>query len=257
MNRAEKRAMNKINHAVKRATEAGGRAAKRHAARTARIEEWRAAQASKRHNGSMTYQRAPGETTMTTTTQTTGETTMTTEEGDETVTKDDVAFWETVNAFVATFPASDDEDGACDVEVQIGEAGGRWYLRTQDDAGGDDDCDETSYETRGAAVAAAEAYAREADEGKGAADAEGHAIQALELLRGKPDPTGAWACYWSTVDVDGGREEGRYASSEQARAAVNLANRGLEAANPGGNLRCGYEVRALVDDAWETEDDAL
>jgi len=81
-------------------------------------------------------------------------------------TKDDVRSWESVASFVTEFPDGDDV-GYADVAVEIGEAGGRWFLRTTDDAGGSDECDDTSYSSEAAATEAAEEYAEKHDEGDG------------------------------------------------------------------------------------------
>lgn len=74
--------------------------------------------------------------------------------------------WISVATFGSTFPDGDGGDGtgACDVWVQIGESDGNWYLRTQDDAGGSDDCDATPFSCRAAAEAAAKEYAKNRDE---------------------------------------------------------------------------------------------
>jgi hypothetical protein len=56
------------------------------------------------------------------------------------ITKDDVSNWATVANYVATYPDGD-RDGAADVDVQIGASEGLWFVRTTDDAGGDDDAD--------------------------------------------------------------------------------------------------------------------
>jgi len=77
--------------------------------------------------------------------------------------KSDVTSWESVASFVSTFP-SDDGEGACDVDVQIGEAGGLWFVRTRDDAGGSDDAENTAHATREDAEAAADALATECNE---------------------------------------------------------------------------------------------
>src|SRR5690606_3115606 len=80
--------------------------------------------------------------------------------GDEVpFTKDEVEDWETVNSYVATFEAMDDSEGAADVEVQIGEVAGHWFIRTKDDAGGSDECDDKSYWSRKDAESAAEDFA--------------------------------------------------------------------------------------------------
>lgn len=162
--------------------------------------------------------------------------------------KDDVRSWETVATYVHTYPDGN-SDGACDVEVQIGEAGGSWYLHTRDDAGGADEAGDTAYATEDAARAAAEAYADERHEAQTGEDAEGYLARRLSERAGEPDPDGEWGCYWSTVG-DGSEVRERYESREQAEAAVESANEQLHAANPGGQLLCGYEVRRLVDGRW-------
>lgn len=91
--------------------------------------------------------------------------------------KDGVLSWTEAATFVATYDDSDNRGdwrhGACDVSVQIGRAGLRWFLRTRDDANGSDECDDTAYPSEDAAIAAAEEYAEdhhEADPGEDAAD---------------------------------------------------------------------------------------
>lgn len=198
------------------------------------------------------------------------------------ISKSDVGSWETVASFVATFP-SDNGEGACDVDVQIGEApitadadedgncpecghpadgsSGHgscdhpshpgstvWFIRTRDDAGGDDDADDTQYATEDVAREAAEAYASEHDEGNGE-DAESHLRAADEATAGEPDADGEWCMYWETALDDAGPRT-RYATEEQAQAAAKIANIDLRAANPGGNLLCGFSVRSLVDGDW-------
>lgn len=170
--------------------------------------------------------------------------------------KSDVTSWATVATYVSTYP-SDDGDGACDVEVQIGEAGGRWYLRTADDAGGSDDADDTAYDSREAAETAAAEFAAAGDEGDGNETAEGYLTRQAEIRVGDEDPSGEWSCYWSTVG-DGSHVEARYATAEQAQAAAAIANDKFHAANPSGGgvtLLCGYEVRQLVDGEWVASDD--
>ena len=162
--------------------------------------------------------------------------------------KDEVGEWESVAYFVATFPDGDGE-GACDVSVEIGESDGVWFVRTRDDAGGEDDADDSAYETRDEAVAAAEEFAEEHDESDGASDAESYLLAAAEAQAGEPDPDGAWCVYWETALDDFGPRS-RYATQEQAEAAAEIANADLRAANPGGNLLCGFSVRALVDGEW-------
>lgn len=162
-------------------------------------------------------------------------------------TKDSVDRWESIASYVATFPA-DDGEGAADVNVQIGEAAGVWFMRTNDDAGGSDEADDTAYDTREAAEAAAEAFAAEHDEGDGEEDAEGYLRARDEAAAGEPDPTGEWCVYWATALDDAGPRE-RYETAEQARAATRIANKDLRARHP-GNLLCGYEVRQLVDGEW-------
>lgn len=163
--------------------------------------------------------------------------------------KDTVESWDTVATFVATFPDGD-TDGACDVEIQAGQGtGGQWYLRTRDDAGGCDDLDATAYDCEASAREAAEAHAAAASEAEDGEDAEGYLRRRAEERVGAPSPSGAWCAYWSTVGDESGPRR-RYATQDQAEAAVELANHDLAEAHPGGNLLCGYEVRCLVDGEW-------
>ena len=78
-------------------------------------------------------------------------------------TKAAVRSWDTVCKYGSTFPDGDGT-GACDVEVQVGEVGGSWYLRTRDDAGGSDDCDATPYDSERGAKLAAQDHAEQCDE---------------------------------------------------------------------------------------------
>lgn len=166
--------------------------------------------------------------------------------------KSDVGSWESVASYVSTFP-SDDGEGACDVEVQIGETNGVWLVRTQDDAGGSDDADDTEYATRDEAESAAEEFAANADEGNGNDDAEGYLRRADETAAGEPAADGEWCVYWETALDDAGPRE-RYTTQEQAEAAAKIANDDLRAHNPGGNLLCGFSVRSLVDGEWVETD---
>lgn len=73
--------------------------------------------------------------------------------------KDAVDRWATVDGYTATF-ATVDGRGAVEVAVQIGEAGGRWYVRTEDpDGGGSDEGPDEGYPTSDAAIVAAYALA--------------------------------------------------------------------------------------------------
>ena len=168
--------------------------------------------------------------------------------------KDNVVNWEYVASFVITFP-DDGGEGACDVYVRIGETDGVWFISTCDDAGGSDDADDTAYESRDEAEAAAEAYAAERDEGDGES-AEDYLRAADEAAAGEPDPDGDWCMYWETPLDDAGPRE-RYKTRSQAEAAAKIANATLRAANPGWNLRifCGFSVRSLVDGVWTESDE--
>lgn len=77
------------------------------------------------------------------------------------ITKDDVCNWETE----ATFYAEGDGLGPYLVEVQIGEAGGLWFGRTTDDAGGSDDAPDDPVGTDEAGAKEwSESFAEEMDE---------------------------------------------------------------------------------------------
>lgn len=163
----------------------------------------------------------------------------------------ETAGWETTASYVSTFADdSPDGEGACDVEVQIGCGDdGRWYLRTTDDAGGSDDCDDTAYDTEEAAREAAAAFAdaeHEALEGEGAED---YLARKLEERAGEKSDDGAWCVWWySAIREDEGPRE-CYETEEQAEAACEISNAALHATNP-GQLLCGFEVRQWVDGEW-------
>lgn len=74
--------------------------------------------------------------------------------------KNNVADWETVDGYVDEFPDERNINGigTCTVEVQIGQYDGKWYVRTQDDAGGSDDYDDGAFPSRAAAISAAKQY---------------------------------------------------------------------------------------------------
>jgi len=165
--------------------------------------------------------------------------------------KSGVRSWSTEATYVQTYPDASDcygSDGACDVEVQVGEVAGVWYLRTRDDAGGSDECDDTSYSTEAEAIAAAEEFATAANEANDGEDAEDYLRRQKQERVGEEDSDGAWCVYWSTSLDDSGPRE-RYATRDQAEAAVDLANEQLHQRNR-GHLLCGFEVRELVDDEW-------
>jgi hypothetical protein len=162
-----------------------------------------------------------------------------------------VSGWDTVATFVGTFPSgqsSDDPDGACDVEVQIGRSGGGWYLRTKDDAGGNDDCTDTAYDTEDEAREAAEEFAASNNESNDGEDAKDYLARMLEESVGESDDDGEYCVYWATAGDDSGPGE-RYATREQAEARCKIANKHLHERNP-GDLLCGYSVRHIVDDEW-------
>jgi hypothetical protein len=211
--------------------------------------------------------------------------------------KRDVERWETVDSYVGTYP-SDGEDGAVDVEVQIGsvtlytvtqcgvdgeifearedakaeadrlnaeadeESGEEiigdgaasvsertiWFIRTTDDGGGGDECDDTEYSSESEARDAAELYAEECHVGEAGEDAADYLRRQQEQLAGEPMADGDWCVYWETVLEDAGPRE-RYATAEQAEAAAALLNDELHRHNP-GQLLCGFGVRELVDGDW-------
>jgi len=145
--------------------------------------------------------------------------------------------WETAATYTSQVSGG---DGSCTVEVQIGQDSGAWFLRTTDDAGGSDDCDDTDYETREAAESAAKAFAVKNDD--------------PDDVPPTPDPSGEWCCHWTSALDDAG-PRARYATQEQAAAAEKIANAQLQDANPGSTLLCGFEARQLVDGVWVAVDD--
>ena len=131
------------------------------------------------------------------------------------------------------------------------------YTRIGQDEDGmywfDEGDDQTRYEygpfpTRKDAVAAAQAYAAENDEGVGGEDADQMKERLLRQTAGEPDNEGEYCVWWSTVGDDS-HVVGRYATAEQAMAAGELADRDLRERYP-GTLLCGFEVRRLDDGQW-------
>ena len=124
-----------------------------------------------------------------------------------------------------------------------------WYIRTEDDAGGSDEAEDNEYVSEELATVFAEEFAAECDDGDGTENAEEYLARKTRERAGEPSATGEYCMYWETSLDDSGPSE-RYETAEQAEAAANLANDGLRAANPGGNLLCGFAVRQLVDGEW-------
>ena len=140
--------------------------------------------------------------------------------------------WDTVATYGATY-ADGDGTGACDVSVQIAEANGRWYLRTDDDAGGSDSCDATAYDDRDAAVSAAEDYATEHDECDGLSAADWLAREATAAIEaGKSDDGEYVLCH-----KDGSRwDDDRCSDKDAAESAIQAWYDGVQAANPGTDI---------------------
>lgn len=173
---------------------------------------------------------------------------------DERRSKENVRSWDTVTTYVATFD-NGKREGACDVEVQIGEAYGAWFLRTADKGGGADDAEETTYDSEDEARDAAEEFAADRHEGEDGEDAQDYLARQLQKPAGEPSEDGEWCVYWSTTGDDDHVVD-MYATQDQAEAAAEIANTKLRVRHPGA-LLCGYEVRRLVDGDWvSVEEDA-
>ena len=165
------------------------------------------------------------------------------------INKSEVGDWETIDTYVATF-FDDNEigEGACDVEVQIGEAdGGLWFIRTRDDAGGYDVAPDDAYTSREAVEAAAASFKALQHEAAQGEDAEDYLHRRREEAA-EVDPDGEWAVYWETA-LDDEHVVSRHPTQTAAEAAAALHDQGLKASHP-GSLRCGYSVRKLVDGEW-------
>lgn len=168
-------------------------------------------------------------------------------------TKADVTSWEEVASYVSVYP-SDDGEAACDVSVEIGEAGGRWFIRTHDDAGGSDAYGAESFDDREDAEIEAAAFASSMDEGGGALSADAWTERRdRDAADEDQDSDGDWCVYWETVLEDAGPRE-RYATREGAEAAARIADRGIKHY---GNLLCGFSVRHTTDagETWDREDE--
>lgn len=160
-------------------------------------------------------------------------------------TKADVTKWENAASFVSTFP-NGERDGACDVTVQIGRSGGGWYLRSTDDAGGADVCDDTSYDSKGEALEAATEVAENNEEGNAGENAKEYLTRQLREAAGTPCDDGEYCVYWSSACAEDCHVSARYETAEQAAAMAELSNQQLTAKNPGASLLCRYEVRQMV-----------
>lgn len=162
-------------------------------------------------------------------------------------TKTEVENWETVGTYVYTYPSGDDFDGACDVEVQIGEVGGTWFIRTTDNAGGSDDADDTGYASEKDARKVAVALAQESTEGEPGEDAAAYLKRKLgEAAAEGLDPEGEYCVFYDSPLEDAGPRE-RYRTEHAAEAAAVLANMDLEANQHSTNLRSGFEARRFDD----------
>ena len=105
----------------------------------------------------------------------------TNDETSEAPSKEEVSRWESSASYVQEFENGDDI-GACDVAVEIGEAGGVWFIRTKDEAGGSDECDGTALASREEAEEAAEEWATSHSDALSGEDAEDY----LARLAAKP-----------------------------------------------------------------------
>lgn len=171
------------------------------------------------------------------------------------MTKRSVGSWETAETYVSVYP-TDDGEGACDVEVQIGQVPDTslWLIRTTDDAGGDDEADETVYRSEDEARAAAADLAERLDEADGETAEDYMARQLRETAEAGRDDAGEWCVWWGTALDDSGPRE-RYTTERAARAAATLANDALHRTHR-GHLLCGFEVRRLVDGEWICRDES-
>jgi hypothetical protein len=160
--------------------------------------------------------------------------------------------WDTVATYGATYPDGDGT-GACDVSIQIAEANGRWYLRTDDDAGGSDSCDATAHNDRDAAVSAAEGYAAEHDECDGLSAAAWLEHEAEAMIEAGKSDDGDYVL----AHKDGTRWDAvRYADRDAAEGAIRAWYARTQSANPGTDIiwhLMNYPVLAMMDDAGEIE----
>lgn len=161
--------------------------------------------------------------------------------------------WCTHCTFGCTFPAGDGT-GACDVEVQIGQCGDYWYLRTCcDDAVGSDDCDATPYDTIGAAEAAADDLAAKRDECDGLSAEHWIAKQEESMIEAGKSDDGEYVL----AHKDGTRwDNDRYSDMDAAKAAIKAWYDGVQSCNPGTDIiwyLMDCPVLAHMDDAGAIE----
>lgn len=68
--------------------------------------------------------------------------------------------WDSVTSYVAAFFSGQSEDYA-DVNLEVGEEAGLWYVQTRDDAGGEDEGPDEPFASRDKAEAWCRRYAAE------------------------------------------------------------------------------------------------
>src|SRR5690606_20125341 len=120
--------------------------------------------------------------------------------------------------------------GACDIEVQIAEHEGYWFVKTTDDAGGSDEAPDTAYESETAAREAAEELAEQNDECDGISAADWLEREQEQAIEAGKDSDGEWVL----AHKDGSRwDDDRYSSREAAQLAIGAWYDRVRAANAG------------------------
>jgi hypothetical protein len=122
---------------------------------------------------------------------------------------------------------------AVDVDVQVGEAGGAWYISTTDDSGGSDDCTDESYDSRQEAIKAAKEFAESRDECDGMSADEWKAAKSKKQAEADLDPDGEYLLAHADGSPWGTK---RYSGEDGARRAEVAWYDGVSDANPGTNI---------------------
>jgi hypothetical protein len=114
------------------------------------------------------------------------------------------------------------------VEVQVGEWNGRYFIRTTDDAGGSDDCDNTLYADIDEAIAAAKEWAEDHDETPDKNDL------AEEIAK-----DGWWGCEMTADEI---LEIANAAEGRQSGSRLWISNKGGTHWDTGNTIRVeGWE----------------
>jgi hypothetical protein len=141
--------------------------------------------------------------------------------------KSEACNWSTEATYGVLCSNGDGED-LITIEVQVGEWNGRFFIRTADDAGGGDDCDNTLYADIDDAIAAAKEWAEDHDE-----------TPDKNNLAEEIAKDGWWACEMSAEEI---LEIANAAEGHQSGSCLWISNKGGTHWDTGNTIRVeGWE----------------